>query len=211
MNLVEVLLREARVLLLGQLHHVIRVDDGGEDGEALLRVERRVVVVDVRPGHLDLLSRPRAVDEVRRDDDLLRPRDAPCGDGAGRLLERHFLKVAVHLISSKMLGGASQIVSTIRVKCNGTYKTTHRLLVIQGERAVALALGARAELRLHVAVVAGVLELRKGAEDVPALLAVEPKSRQLREFAGPPRHDAGHFHQAVQVVLPERAQRVRER
>eukprot|EP00960_Hanusia_phi_P052506 761500-Hanusia_phi.AAC.2 len=77
------------------LAHVVRLDDGSEDREAVLGVERGVKVVLVDPSHLHLLPGPCAVDQVSHQDHVLVPGQAASWHGARRFLHRHLLVVAV--------------------------------------------------------------------------------------------------------------------
>lgn len=60
---------------------VVGHDDGGENGEAVLRVQRALVVVRVHPRQLDLVAGLAHVAQVAQQDRVLR-----AGQAAGRNL-----------------------------------------------------------------------------------------------------------------------------
>jgi len=152
----------------------------------------------------NLLSGLGKVDQVPEKDDLAVAGQATGRDGAGRLLQRHLLVVAVDRLRGTKVGGSkgtgtNTTVSNRAILSSSKGEPTH-LLRIDGERATTLAVGAErdADLLHRVLVVRSV--------DVSATAAVELDVLELREDAAPAGDDALDADEAVEVRLAEVAQ-----
>lgn len=117
---------------------VIRLDDGGKDGETVLYIERGVEIVAIDTGNFlrvpsgvrvsliydvvnlkdthDFLARFCGVDQVPEQDYFAMARQSTCRHRAWRLLQSHLLIVAVHRLQNQ-----SQNCNMIRGSLSTTY------------------------------------------------------------------------------------------